>query len=412
MRVWILQTGEPLQIDANGLRPMRAINLSKALIDQGHQVTLWSSDFDHFTKQHRFGAERTIQVSSGLTIRLIKSRGYKSHIGVGRLFDHAELGWNLKKMLKHETAPDVSFIGYPPIEPAWIMARWLNRRSIPTILDVKDAWPDNLVNAFPKSLAPMAKLIFLPYFLMMRQTFKASTGITSVSQEFLDWCLMRANRKQNEIDFVFPLSSQSNMFPKEEIAEATKWWNDYGVSKTNMLRGYFVGSLTSAFDFGPIIRAAKKLPISFIIAGDGPRLAALRSEAQNIPNLVFPGRISSVQAQVLSSFSDFSLAPLISRSDFEMSIPNKFYDAMQMGKPIITSLKGPARRLIEERNCGLFYSTENEFTKLLITLIEDTNSLAEMSQNALSSYKKEFLYSKVYGNVVKKLSELQKITYD
>jgi glycosyltransferase involved in cell wall biosynthesis len=408
MKVWILQTGEPLQIDNNGLRPMRAINLSQALTAQGHQVTLWSSDFDHFTKQHRFGTEKTIEVSGLLTIRLIKSRGYKSHIGIGRLLDHVQLGWNLKKMLKHETAPDVSFIGYPPIEPAWVLTRWLNKHNSPSILDIKDAWPDNLVDAFPISLKPLARIFFHPYFIMMKESLTIANGVSSISPEFIDWCLLKAGRTQNRIDFVFPLSSQSNSFSKEEIAEATKWWNNYGVSKTNVLRGYFVGSLTSAFDFEPIIKAAKELPVSFVIAGDGPRLQELRNKVQKLPNLMFPGRISSVQAQVLSSLSDFSLAPLAPRSDFEMSIPNKFYDAMQMGKPMITSLDGPARRLIEEHNCGLFYSTHSEFTDLLIMLIKDADSLTQMSQKALSGYKKEFDYSKVYGNAVKRLFDLQK----
>ena len=32
--VWILQTGEPLHIDKNFLRPMRAINLTNKLIEK------------------------------------------------------------------------------------------------------------------------------------------------------------------------------------------------------------------------------------------------------------------------------------------------------------------------------------------------------------------------------------------
>ena len=33
MKIWILQTGEPLYIDKSGLRPMRAMNLSNALMN-------------------------------------------------------------------------------------------------------------------------------------------------------------------------------------------------------------------------------------------------------------------------------------------------------------------------------------------------------------------------------------------
>ena len=90
MKVWILQTGEPLHTDSAGLRPMRAMNLSNALIAKGHQVVLWSSDFDHFSKKHRTGKTSTIQYSENLEIRVIASRGYKSHVGLSRLFDHAQ----------------------------------------------------------------------------------------------------------------------------------------------------------------------------------------------------------------------------------------------------------------------------------------------------------------------------------
>ena len=58
---------------------MRAINLSNALVSAGHKVVLWSADFDHFSKKQRFGSSVTVDQSSNLQIRLIKSSGYKSN---------------------------------------------------------------------------------------------------------------------------------------------------------------------------------------------------------------------------------------------------------------------------------------------------------------------------------------------
>ena len=55
MDIWIYQSGEPLHIDNESFRPMRAINLSNYLADKGHNVTLWSSDFFHQEKRHRYG---------------------------------------------------------------------------------------------------------------------------------------------------------------------------------------------------------------------------------------------------------------------------------------------------------------------------------------------------------------------
>ena len=117
MKFWILQTGEPLQIDTAGLRPMRAINLSTVLSEAGHEVTLWSSDFDHFSKTHRTGGRASIRLEKNIEIKLLKSRGYKSNVGLSRLLDHAQLAWDLRRQLSTMEKPDVAFIGYPPIEP-------------------------------------------------------------------------------------------------------------------------------------------------------------------------------------------------------------------------------------------------------------------------------------------------------
>ena len=54
MKIWILQTGEFLQIDGENVRPMRAINLSEYFLKRGHSVNLLSSDFSHQMKLHRY----------------------------------------------------------------------------------------------------------------------------------------------------------------------------------------------------------------------------------------------------------------------------------------------------------------------------------------------------------------------
>ena len=88
MLVWILQTGEPLHIDNDNSRPMRAMNLSDKLVGSGHSVILWSSAFNHRIKKHRSKKYETHKVNDNLEIRLIPSYGYKKNISLARLLDH------------------------------------------------------------------------------------------------------------------------------------------------------------------------------------------------------------------------------------------------------------------------------------------------------------------------------------
>jgi len=91
MNTWIFQTGEPLPIDEGSPRPMRAMNLSGALVNAGHKVVLWSAAFHHHEKRHRSIEFAKIKVNEKLEVRLIPSCGYRHNIGVERLVNHVHL---------------------------------------------------------------------------------------------------------------------------------------------------------------------------------------------------------------------------------------------------------------------------------------------------------------------------------
>ena len=152
MHIWIFQTGEPLHIDQGDYRPMRAMLLADALIERDHKVTIISSAFFHQRKTFRSKTFKTIKVKKNLIIELLPSIGYKKHIGIKRLLDHLILSFNLYRFLKNRNdfLPDRIFLGYPPIETAFVMIRWAKKFNIPVMLDIKDNWPDNFIDPFPK----------------------------------------------------------------------------------------------------------------------------------------------------------------------------------------------------------------------------------------------------------------------
>ena len=144
MKIWILQTGEFLQIDKEKGRPMRAINLSEYFLKRGHSVNLLSSDFSHQLKLHRNKKFTVKDLKTNFQITLIPSLGYKKNISFKRLLDHFILGLNTFKYLLKITPnnyPDFVFIGYPPIETSFFLAFWLKHKKIPFCVDVKDQWP-------------------------------------------------------------------------------------------------------------------------------------------------------------------------------------------------------------------------------------------------------------------------------
>jgi len=408
MKVWILQTGEPLPIDSTGLRPMRAMNLSNALIEKGHQVVLWSSDFDHFSKQHRTGKTTTLQYSENLEIRLVSSRGYKSHIGLSRLFDHAQLAFNLKKELKNQTPPDVAFIGYPPIETAWVMTNWLNKRKAPSIVDVKDAWPEIYVQSLGSNLKRIALALLWPYTLMMKSIFRKSLGINSVTEDFLSWSLSKIPRSKSSFDQVTYLTSAEKLFSEDDIAEASSYWNSCGVPNDDTENIFFLGTINNVYDFDQVIYAAWNSKFRYIIAGDGPNRDLILSQGNLPSNLFLPGWINEIQAYVLASRSKAAIAPIRNRNDFAMNITNKFFDAMRFGVPMVTSIKGIAAKTIDENRVGISYESTKENSLLLAIngLMENKAMQSEFSLNARKLYEMKYSHEKNYQKLVQHLEKI------
>jgi len=275
LSIWILQTGEPLHIDGENVRPMRAMNLSNKLVNSGHKVVLWSSAFYHQEKRHRSLIQQSIRVSNNLEIRLIPSRGYQHNIGLGRLLDNAQLAINLIKMLKkYNNVPDVAFIGYPPIETAAVLIHWLSKHGVPSLLDIKDQWPSLFINSLPIFIKPFGRIVLLPYFYLAKRAMLEATGLSAMANGFLNWALTFSGRTRTDNDGIFPLTSPSENVATDQLEKARRWWDSQGILDDGRSRVCFIGSHSRAFDFKPVYEAAEiALRASdncqFVICGDG-----------------------------------------------------------------------------------------------------------------------------------------------
>jgi len=412
--VWVFQTGEPLHIDGENVRPMRAMNLSNALTDAGHRVVLWSSAFHHREKRHRSKKLQSIRISDELEIRLIPSTGYRKHIGLARLVDHAQLAFNLARVLKETSEkPDVVFIGYPPIETAAVMTRWLSRRGIPSLLDVKDQWPSLFLGALPVSLHCVGRVALWPYYHLARRAMKDATGLSAMADSFLEWALDIAERKRTDKDAVFPLTSPTGQISEAQLTAAREWWDRQGIQDDGRPRVCFVGSQNSVFDFKPVqeaarVAASEMIPCEFIICGDGGSSAELRAMMAGLPNVIFPGWIDRPKIEALVERCQASLAPYQNIENFRRNLPNKVVDALSLGLPILCPLQGEVEALIDEHRVGIRYGTNTgkSLYDCIKVLTRDQVLRKQMSKDARKLYRERFSFEMVYGGLVKHLESL------
>ena len=415
MIFWILQTGESLHCDPGAVRGMRAMNLADKLVDSGHEVVIWSSAFYHQEKTHRTRKYKKIKISEKLEIRLIPSSGYDSNVSISRLYDHSILALNLFKQLKTvDEIPDIAFVGYPPIEAAYIMSAWLKKKKVPFLIDIKDQWPNILVESIPHPLKIFAKIFLAPYYLLAKKAMSNATAISAHSLGFLNWSLSFSNRKGNSQDRVTPLTVSENQIPEEEIKEALRWWADQGIEKKTGFRIIFVGSFSRAFDFDPIFKTAKlinskQIDCEFILCGKGEKDKELRSKAEDHENVRIFSWIDLPKIRALSGISDASIAPYKSTDDFVISIPNKIIDSLMLGLPILSSLRGEVANLISNYDVGFTYSNSADLFDYIISLSSDSELQKLTSHNAKNLYELEFKFDNVYDSLVSHLENIRRI---
>jgi glycosyltransferase involved in cell wall biosynthesis len=412
MLIWIFQTGEPLHIDFDKRRPMRAMNLADILLSHGHEVKIISSSFYHQKKTHRHFNSSSSAVFSSLGYQLISSPGYSSNISFARFYDHIILAFNLFYALrKSKSLPDLCFIGSPPLEFAFVAVLWSKLNSIPCYLDVKDLWPELIFDSFPAKFRPFLWFLFLPYIILSLVTLRLATFFSAPTYSYLEWMYSRSVRKPKSSDIVFPLTSIPNKAERSDLLSALDWWkNQFSIVPSSVPVLIFVGSFMSVFDYTLIsytYHYLNRLELDFkmVLAGDGDYLENVKSLFSESPNVFFPGWISGARLEALYKCAYCSLIPYKDIPNYSLNIPNKVVDSIYFCTPFVVSVGGEVAKLADLYGVGLAIpsATHQAFACSVKNLLLNPQLQLQMAANCAPAYSSLFDHYSNYSSAASKI---------
>ncbi|MBA2689169.1 MAG: glycosyltransferase family 4 protein [Gemmatimonadaceae bacterium] len=413
MKVWLVTVGEPLPIDPGSPRLLRVGLLAEFLIAAGHEVTWWSSTFDHTHKRQRVTSNKRMRLPSGLRLHLLQGHGYQKNVSFARLRDHRALARVFAEAVRSEPRPDVILASFPPIELGYEAARFGRAAGIPVVLDVRDLWPDTFLYAVPRVLRRIARTVLRPAFSMTFHAFALATAVTGIAPPMVDWGLAKARRRRSSFDRDFPMGYPSLGANENAVEEGRKWWKEtHGVVSGSGFTIVFFGSIGSTVDFEPVIDAARDLAASgvrFVLCGTGEELARLRARAEAMENVIIPGWVDAGRIASLLDIGDAGLAPYRNRPDYLTSYPNKVLEYLSGGLPVLSSIGGLIGDLLKTENCGIVYGETNTRLADAITQLQhDQARLHAMSSNARRVFSSRFSAEAVYPKMIDYLSTIVK----
>ena len=404
MNIWVFVLGEPIESDSKNIRLHRAGTLSKYLIKNGHEVTFWTSNVNHVTKNLRCNNTKITKINNKYTEVQLAGRLYKKNISFSRIFHNMDVTQEFKNIVNDFKKPDIVITAYPIIELSDAVVNFCKKNEIPSIVDIRDFWPDIFYETLPKSLNFIGKLIFWPWQYKAKKIMKNVSAITGISDSAISWARLKNNQSIQEQDRSFPLAYESILNFK---------YSDTFLKKNNIdpLNHHvycFFGNLSNRIELKTIIDAAKILEkkeyekIKFVICGKGEMENFLTNEAKNLSSVILPGWVDTNEINTLLSVSKAGILPYPSSVDFVRSYPNKVGEYLSKGLPILSSVTGEMESLLKDWECGATY--KNNSARSLVDEIQflekNEDNRKYMSKNAKECFNKLFNSKIVYEDYV------------
>lgn len=394
MKVWIVRDLEPTQIDEGSPRLLRAGMLSNALAQRGHETVWFTSSFNHYARKQR--PVGRFEPAPNLSIEVLSAPGYSKNISLKRLLHNHHFGVRFRQAaMASAERPDVIIADLPTTEAASAAVTFGREVGIPTIVTIRDLWPDFFADFVPDLLKPVARLGLWPLDRQARFACRHATALIGISQGYLAWGQTKGGRA-HPLDRIFYLG-----YPRPNIApveERERLFAELDIPATAHIVS-FVGSWGATYNLSLVLEAARLLEANaelvFVVAGDQGEDSSLTEAFRRLSNVRLMGWLDRHQVSALLSSSSVGLLPYTANAP--QGLPNKIFEYMAYGLYQVATLPGEARQLLEETQTGA-YAQAGSAAELarLITLAVEQHTTDEQRSGRQAVFERHFEANKIY----------------
>lgn len=140
--------------------------------------------------------------------------------------------------------------------------------------------------------------------------------------------------------------------------------------RSGPLRCVYVGTLEAqhrGLEYMADICRALPDKVEFVVGGTGQLEPLLNAQQEEIPNLHYVGRLGYDNALDLMRSADILYGPyLLSAPAHRYASPNKLYEHLMLGKPLITNTGIPPARVVEDARSGFLFDGSLESVVTLL----------------------------------------------
>src|ERR1039457_787441 len=329
MNIWYL-----LAHDQPRGRSARTYDFSRELIKRGHQVTMFTNSYDHWTHEDRLEANEKWRIEEIDGIRVVWMRTIKySGNGLKRglnMISNAYRAIQVARTLSDK--PDVVIGPSVPLGTGWAASVIAKSKEAAFVFEVRDVWPLALVD--DGGLSKKSPIYFAFRYVekyLYRKAQQISSTLPFVSNHVSD-----SGSNPDKVTWI-PNGVDFRRFSD---------FDTYDGGNQLPLVVMSVGGFGAAHDPISLVRAANIIQnkgsneFCFVLVGNGPKRAECQLEAtlNKLSNIEFRDSVEKSEVPRLQMEADIFVASVIDSPIYRFGINlNKMYDYFASGRPVIFS---------------------------------------------------------------------------
>lgn len=319
--------------------------LARFLVSKGHQVTVIASPVSYLTGS---ASSKGTENLNGITI--LRPRVYAA---LHKSFFHrllAFFSFALSSFFAGLGVQNVDVVWgtSPPIFQGWTAWMLARLKGAKFLFEVRDLWPD-----FAIAVGVLKNPLLIKMSLWLeRFLYRRADQVMVNSPGYVEHVSSRGAQRVELI----PNGADPEMFNPLDMG------NPFRAS--NYLQNKFVvlyaGAHGISNDLEVVLDAAvllaRRLDIHFVLLGDGKEKANLQARARQlgVRNVTFLPPLPKNEMGAALAGADACLAILKPLDEYKTTYPNKVFDYMAAGRPVILAIDGVIRQVVEAAGCGLF----------------------------------------------------------
>ncbi len=385
--------------------------IAQKLTERGHEVTIITSPISYLTgksmRENIPWVEKQ-EAEPGITVLRAYTYSALHRSFVHRVFSF--LSFMVSSFFIGFTVKDVDLVWgtSPPIfqsVTAWALARI---KRVPFLLEVRDLWP-----AFAIAVGVLQQPILIHASEWLeRFLYRHADQVVVNSPGFIDHL---HSHGAIHVELV-PNGADTSMFDPQ--AKGENFRHIHGLA--DRFIALYAGAHGMSNDLGVVLAAAEMLidrdDIILVLLGDGKEKPALQSQARDmaLTNLKFIPPIPKKEMPSALAAADACIAILKPIPLYATVYPNKVFDYMAAGRPVVLAMEGVIREVIMSANSGIAIppGDPTALAKAIIYLADHPQDGIDMGLKGREYNRNHFdrsAQARKFGQIIEKMVNLSKV---